>query len=155
MRRRSDCTARHRSLSGLFGAFWSGFDIILAPRSTGDGGFIRAARMWLFHVPCFLFIYFFMSKLPSPPNEERIRSVLSLFLAHYLPHQSGVHLDRVRTGVHFCREWAIICPGVNRPIPSKLTVGIPGFTFIPSMYLTRIRAMSTVSIVTVIYNVWH
>lgn len=57
-------------------------------------------------------------------------------------------------GVHFRREWAIICPGENRPIPSKLTVGIPGFTFILSKYLTRI-VRDKYCFHTVIYNVCH
>lgn len=77
VRRRSECTARNRSLSGLRGALWSDLDIVLAPRSTADGGFIRAARMWLFHLPC-LFIYLFsISKL----TEWRIRAVFY----HYSP----------------------------------------------------------------------
>lgn len=77
-----------------------------------------------------IYLFFYFRCQSSPLRQERIRPVLSLFLAHYLPHQSGVDLDRVRTGVHCGREWTIICPGENRPIPSKLTVCIPAFTVI-------------------------
>lgn len=116
--------ARDRSFSGPLGALWSGVDIILTPLDRRETGLYNDCKNVTL-VCTWNFYYFFYS-----PDRLDDSINFALVFAHHPSRQSGYTWTGFGGDSSFCRASAVICPGENRPTPSKLTVGIPAIVSI-------------------------
>lgn len=130
--------ARDRSSSGPLGVSLVGLGHHFKPPwSTGDGDFF-----YLFfsndckNVTLLCFPFFFIFYFLPPCSVDRGDDLIFFFLL-LSSRSSSVLLSAEYTWIGVRRRFtvlfffgAIICPGENRPTPSKLTVGIPGIVLI-------------------------